>query len=565
MTITVTNQKPAVLDALHTISCGGDYDPMPAIQKTLVDPLLHPLNAATAVSILDGSGNDLTADVPDMIMRCLGENRDVQAEKAAKELLGQTMVNFDQGTPLPVGELFAVQAGTRNRLPAPGPRVIYSAQNDVIPAAKGLLAGTSDESELFAAIAYTFHPNTLAFWFQSSSAFDDFKTWLSQQVQLMSGSTVIPPQTVKLLGDFTQLSLKGLTESLLLRKDDSDGNDEYSFARLIVHMLMVYTEQQRTQAAAAQPPVPVEIGLMPFTAGELFCPRSLVLVNVEAHARATGAKVTKEWNLINQSLSSPIKVVSNSSLSKLTALPRAAARATALSNRQLPGQPGSRSAQVKFRKQPPSKIDLFGDIGRVLRRMGKVNKSQNIFRTTKTTFLKANRRDPDDFNKPGRITSVQYMPDLHIFVDTSGSISEENYQEAVMMLIRIAKKLNVNLYFNSFSHILSQETLLKVENKSMRQIWQEFRKVPKVTGGTEFKQVWDYINASPRRRRRLSLMITDFEWYPPSTREDHPKNLYYAPCSAMDWKMIVASAEHYADAMSHIDPSLRQKLLGMVV
>ena len=77
---------------------------------------------------------------------------------------------------------------------------------------------------------------------------------------------------------------------------------------------------------------------------------------------------------------------------------------------------------------------------------------------------KANRRDPDDYNKPGRITSVEYMPDLHVYVDTSGSISEANYQEAVLLLIRIAKKLNVNLYFNSFSHILSQQTLLKHMN-----------------------------------------------------------------------------------------------------
>lgn len=233
--------------------------------------------------------------------------------------------------------------------------------------------------------------------------------------------------------------------------------------------------------------------------------------------------------------------------------------------RQQPGQPGSRSAQVKFRKAPPTKLDLFKDITRVLKRMGKVNKSQNVYRTTKTTFLKANRRNPDDFNKPGRITSVQYMPDLHVFIDTSGSISEENYQEAVLMLIRIAKKLNVNLYFNSFSHMLSQETLLKVENKSTRQIWQEFRKVPKVTGGTEFKQVWDYINTSPVRKRRLSLMITDFEWSPPSRREEHPPNLYYAPCSAMDWKYMVRSAEAYANGMQHIDPSIRQKLLGMVL
>jgi hypothetical protein len=561
MTITVTNQKPAVLDALHTISCTGDYDPMPAIRQTLIDPLLEPLNANAPASITDAQGADLKGDIPDLILSCLSDTLNVANQQTAKELLGQTLINFDQGTPLPVAELFAVQAGQQNKMPAPSPRVLYTAQADVLPAAKALLARTGDESAFFAAIAYTFHPDTLGFWFQSSAAFDDFKIWLSQQTQTMASA--LPPATTKLLNDFTALSLKGLTESLLLRNDDSDANDEHSFARVLVHMLMSYVERQRTQAR--QQNTAMDTGILPFTVGELFCPRSLVLVNVEAHARATATKITREWNLINQSLTSPVKVVSNTSLSKLTSLPRAAARAAALGARQQAGQPGSRSAQVAFRKQPPSKFDLLKDITRVLRRMGKVNKSQNIFRTMTATFLKPNRRNPDDFNKPGRISSVQYMPDLHIYIDTSGSISEENYQEAVMMLIRIAKKLNINLYFSSFSHLLSQEVMLRTENKSTTQIWKEFRRIPKVSGGTEYMQIWKYINASRVRQRRLSLMVTDFDWLPPSTRQDHPKNLYYAPCSAMDWSSMVHLAKRYADSMQHIDPSIRQKLLGMIV
>ncbi|MFI9629292.1 hypothetical protein [Streptomyces sp. NPDC052042] len=563
MTITVTNQKPAVLDALHTISCTGDYDPMPAIRQILVDPLLEPLNPAAPASILDGHGQDMTGDIQDLVVRCLGDTVDTSAEKTVKELLGQTLVHFDQNTTLPVGELFAAQAGSKHGLPAPSPNVLYHATNAVIPAAKELLAGIGEPSQFFVALAYAYHPDTLGFWFQSSAAFDSFKVWLTQQVQTMAPA--LPPDSIRLLNDFAGLSLKGLTESLLLRQDDTDGNDEFSFARLLIHMLMSYVKHQQSQATSGHFAVPVDVGVLPFAVGELFCPRSLVLVNVEAHARATAATVTGEWNLINQSLTSPVKVISHTALSKLTSLPRAAARAAAMASGPQHGRPGSRSAVVKFRKAPPTKLDLLKDITRVLKRMGKVNQSQNIFRTTKATFLKANRRNPDDFNKPGRITSVSYMPDLHIYIDTSGSISEENYQEAVMMLIRIAKKLNVNLYFNSFSHLLSQETLLRVENKSMRQIWKEFRKVPKVSGATEFKQVWDYINASPVRKRRLSLMITDFEWPPPAARVDHPRNLYYAPCSAMDWDYMVRSAETYADSMQHIDPSIRQKLLGMII
>src|SRR5699024_9377197 len=307
MTISVTNQKPAVLDALHVITCKGDYDHMPALHKAVVDPLLQPLSPHAPVSITDSKGNDLTADVGPLIEACLGENVNTSAEKQAKELLGQTMVNYDQSTSLPVGELFAVQAGQQNKMPTPSPRVLYTAQDDIIPAAKGLLAGSCDESLFFASVAYTFHPNTLGVWFQSSAAFDDFKIWLNQQIQTMAGTGVVPVDTTRLLGDFAKLSLKGLTESLVLRKDDADGNEEYSFARVIVHMLMLYVQQQRSQST--QQGNALETGVLPFTIGELFCPRTITLVNVEAHARATSAKVTHEWNLINQSLASPVKVV----------------------------------------------------------------------------------------------------------------------------------------------------------------------------------------------------------------------------------------------------------------
>lgn len=559
MTIAVTNQKPAVLDPVHTIPCRGDYDPVPAIRRALIDPLTVPLNPGSPALISDANGNDMSGGLLDLVMRCLDETIDATAEAVVKDLLGQTLIDFDRSTSLPVQELFAVQAGRRNKLPAPSPLVLYTAQDDVVPAAKGLLAGTCDDSLFFASISYTYHPDTLGFWFQSSSAFTAFTTWLAAQAQTMAGT--VPPGTAKLVGDFCQLSLKNLTESLLLRKDDSDGNDEFSFARFIIWMLMVYVEDQRRIAAANGGAVGA--GVLPFTVGELFCPRSLVLVNVEGHARATPMRVNREWALINQSLASPVRVVSHKALSKLTSLPRAAARAAALSAQQRPGRPGSRSAKVVFRKQPPNRIDLLKDIVRVLKRMGKVNKSLNVFRMTKTTFAKANRRDPDDYNKPGRIVSTAFLPDIHVYVDTSGSISEENYQEAVMMVIKTVKKLNVNLYFSSFSDVLSQETLLRVENKSPERIWKEFRRVPKVTGGTDFKQVWDYINASPRRTRRLSLMITDFDWSPPSTRQDHPPNLYYAPCGAMDWTYMVRRADRYAKSMKHIEPSVRQRLLGM--
>ncbi|WP_216363312.1 hypothetical protein, partial [Arthrobacter sp. Hiyo1] len=317
MTITVTNQKPAVLDPVHTITCTGTYDPMPAITSAIADPLRTPLNPAAPANITDAKGHDLSGGIEQALLACLGDTLVPGAEDFMKELLGQTMVNYDQTTPLPVGELFAAQAGRKHKLPAPVlGKVVYTAREDVIPSAKGLLSGSTDADLFFASLAYAYHPDTLGFWFQSEIAFDDFKAWLAQQVQTISSA--LPAGTIKLLGDFAALELKSLTESLLLRQDDTDNNEELSFARLVVHLLMQYVELQNVQQA--QPGgTPVTSGVLPFTVGELFCPKSLVFVNAEAHARARPGKVTAEWGIINKSLSSPVKVVSNKNLSKLTA------------------------------------------------------------------------------------------------------------------------------------------------------------------------------------------------------------------------------------------------------
>ncbi|MEL0525941.1 hypothetical protein, partial [Neisseria gonorrhoeae] len=167
----------------------------------------------------------------------------------------------------------------------------------------------------------------------------------------------------------------------------------------------------------------------------------------------------------NKSLALPIKMVSHHKLSKLTALHRSLSRAAA--GPAVSGQGGyGRSGQVVFRKKPPTSIDLLTSLKRVLRRMGQVSSSQNIYKRQVRSFTRASRRDPTGLNSPGLSTRVAYLPDLHIYLDTSGSISEENYQDAIMMLIRLAKKMNVNLYFNSFSDILSQPALLKTRGKS---------------------------------------------------------------------------------------------------
>lgn len=566
MKLFLTGQRPTHLDPLHFTAIGGEFDPMESVKKALVEPLFDPINPNQAVSIVDDKKNQYTEDdIVDLIGRTTAPGVDTDAEEGMKALFSQGLIRFDASSNLLTNEVYAVQAAATMKLPTPTPMIKYMAGTDVVPAAKELLAGKAvNDLTFFTSIAFTYNPELLGFWFLTENDFDEFKAWLHTHVQTLS--SVLPQDTQKLLVDFQALKLDGLTESIVLRANDTDENHEFSFARVIVDALMQYEQHQRRAAAQAGPGTTRVSGVLPFNTSELFVPKVIALVNVEAHARHSPKKIDKEWQLIKAALSSPVKVISNKSLSKLTALARASAKAKARAANAQTNKfaKSGRSASVKFRKTAPSKIDLFSGVTRALKKMKDVNRSQNAYKMVRTSFSKANRRDPDDFNKPGRIVSTRYLPDIHIYLDCSGSISERNYQDAVIMLISMAKKLNVNLYFTSFSHIISQEVLLKTENRSVAQIWKEFRRIPKVNGGTEFSQVWEYIERSPARKRRFSLMITDFEWTPRPHRQEHPKNLHYGPVSGTNWNQIRSSAKRFESSMRHIEPAIAGRLIGLI-
>lgn len=564
MSFTISNQKPGVLDPVYNLPISGDFDPMPALTKGLIDPLFEPLTTGGTVSIVDDKNTSYDRDdVLAVLNRTFDDVIDPDAEAMMKELYQQSLINYDQASPLVVDESYVIQAAHRERLPRPGPNTIYTAASDVIPAAKTLLSGQAGGADqFFASLSFIYSPQTLGYWFLTEDSFDQFTEWLNNQVQSLT--SVLPGQVVNLLTQFTQVKLDHLTESLVLRTSPDTENYEYSFARVLTNMLMAYNAQQ-VQQASNPGGNPQQMGVMPFSIAELYQPLTLVIANVEKHARSSAVKVNNEWRLIKASLNSPVKVLSNQALSKLTAMPRAKAKAAARvanakSNKQ---QQNLRAAQIKFRQQPPKTVNVVQEVLRIVRKMKEVNRSHNVFKRSKTSFLKANRRDPDDYNKPGRIVSTHYLPDLHVYLDCSGSINERNYQAAVIMLIKMAKKLNVNLYFNSFSHIMSQETLIRVKDRSVTAAWNDFRRIPKVSGGTNFEQIWHYINASKKRKERLSLVVTDFGWEPRRERETHPKNLYYAPVSNFDWDTITYYARNYVKTMQHIEPAIAQRMLGV--
>lgn len=550
-TLKVTNQKPQVLSPHVMAPVKGPFDPRQHLIEMVARPLMTPISPTATAHITAGA--DLSEDdIADMLGACLSDVVDPVAEAAAKELLSKTMVHFPADTKLTVTNLFVTQSAAAAGLDEPDAQIIYTPAVDLIPASKGFIAGTASFDEWFASLAFCEHPDTLGFAFATEASFDAMRAWIAATVAQLAST--LPPETVQAFDSFDKsCRLTGLTESLWLRKSAQDGNDEYSFARMLPNMVMQYVSSV----------APNESWCCPFSLDRLLIPETIVFVNVEAHARSTARQITNEWNLIEDAISDDIRVLKPGQVQKLTAARRAAQKAAAAATAAAAkgANQTTRALNIKFKKTPPTATDIVRLISKILSRLAYVNHSQNVYKNTKMSFARPNRRDPDDFNRQGKVVSTKYRPDIHLYVDTSGSISETQYQDAVKACIMLARKLDINLYFNSFSHVMTESVMLPTKGRSAKQIWKQVQRIPKVSGGTDYQQIWRYVQSSKKRQRELSLVITDFEYWPPNHHVDHPKNLYYLPISHSSWEQLVSEAARFSNSMGHIFPQIRTHIL----
>lgn len=543
----ITNNKPCVLEPMYTPTISGLHD-IREMLKEMFSPIFQPLVANQTVTITK-QGTPITEDnIITNIIECCQNFVNGPLEQEMKSLFKDAFVYYENNHTL-VQQIFVNQSTVASGLPFASPMVIYTPATDVIPVSLEFLSGQCDYHKYFATMANYVQSDLLGFYFANSIAFDEFKSWMMNEV---SNLGKLPANTNQLLSNFQKLTLDGLTEAIRLRTRDDYGNEEYSFPRVLMYLLMKY---QTLKSG-------IEFGVLPFTLGEFLNPQNIVFINIEKHARSTATNVKKEWDEIKQALQVKVQIISNDQIQKLTAsikqinTSKMVVQLLSDKNNAL-----NRIAKVKFAKTSPTKYDLANRISLVMKNMISTTKTMNTFKNVSLTYNKPSRRDPDDYNKPGKSTTIAYKPDIHLYVDTSGSISEEDYESAMKICINMAKKLNVNLYFNSFSHYISTCIKIHVKGKSVKEIWAAFQKIDKVDGGTDFENVWSYINHSSKRKKELSIMITDFAATIGNKYIECPKNLYYAPCSNQNWSTITHYAKNFCESAIHCDPTIRNRIL----
>ena len=573
MTITIKNQKPVLIynpdHSLHPIdpyTSDSDYDD--AINATyesrLVGPLFDEAVPGVPVTITDDTTQkDLTsADITEAIMELwVRQQIDPDKDTQLNEIYRQSL-RYHQSNNWLVEQQLAIEAmsSLSPMLPVPDTTskrtIVYTPQTDLIPAAKALRLNQShsEKASWFGSLAGYLYPRsiqteTLIVSFISDAAFGQFKQTAQNAIQ-QSGQT-LSPDTQKALSQFWNLPLDQLSQTLMLG-NDTLSNSAGSFKRILVNALGLFEHTN-----------PSLLMTQPLFANALYNPSNVIFLNLESYSHATNNEIKQDWDDIEKALhiAKKLKITSNKSI-------KTAKSITQQFNKNFKTNKGRqpkttlRIKQRVFSGKPISAKNLIQMMALVIKKNITNKQTQNQYKTIKTTYQKGNRRNPNDPNLMGKLTTTKYRPDIHIYLDTSGSISETQYRDAVMSIILLSSKIEADLFFTSFSHTISQTSLIRTKNRRPSQIYTDFLNIPKVGGGTDYANVWrkieelDKLNEKSGKSHQLNFIISDFEYTPPrgfkfKAKSPCIENTYYAPISVdpQSWKYLLKHAESFAKSM----------------
>lgn len=589
---TTNNTQPASVDLTDMINRplidNNDQTMSEIMEAWLANTLAQPIIGTQPVQVIDEHGKGYSRnDIAELFAEAILNTNDTESNTSAVNLMSALALNITTATNLPLDQLHFNQMLNKTGLPSvmtnTKSRIIKYTIDDLIDPAREYIsyAGKSNSyrdshsalDQFSVGVLSLFAPKAKAMIFADHEEFNKFTQQVLNTAQFIASTqTDAPASLLTLAKEFDKMDISDdIVTGINLRADDQGVTPDYSFQRVLDYEAKTYVTdsnqiaktndtQQRTRELS-------------FSLNEFINPKRLVIVNMANHVNKNAQAIANAWGDITQESNDPIHLTSLKSLSKLGATQAAARKMTAsLKQQQQRAAAANRRAATEntFSSQPATPQKAVLDIINVLNKMKNAMRTKNITKVRKATMNRPPRRvrPGNVVQAPGKITKSSYYPDIHFYADCSGSMSIADYQDTLILIIAVAKKLNCDIYFSSFSHSLSHEVLVPTKGRSTKQVFDLIAKIPKVTGGTDFSQVWDNINNLKVRQDRLNIMSTDFDYIPRTyPKVEHPKNMVYVPAfdrtKQQAWDEVRNCAARFTNAMAPHDPTIDSKILGM--
>lgn len=213
----------------------------------------------------------------------------------------------------------------------------------------------------------------------------------------------------------------------------------------------------------------------------------------------------------------------------------------------------------------PTPAQIAADVAKIHRRLPAHDSSKEKRRVTYRTFARSNRREPDNADRRGKSVKKRKRADIHLYIDSSGSISADQSHSSILTAAQLAESLKVNLFITFFSDVLSPTYRIETRGKTPAKLFEMIDELVRPSGGTHFHNVYNYINKDATRSAQFSIMLTDFGCSLPDGRIEHPARLYYAPISGDYQTSYNHYMESFEPSIKDSFPEIRSHLLGMVI
>lgn len=580
--IQINNQKPVVfnqlVDFMATIDPAKDPDTYVAeltehVKKTFVQPLYEPINPQSPVEIIVDLGNGNVAlsidDLTGYVLSLLTNNYvNNQLEDFLKEIYTQSM-RYNVSNRLPFDTQLILESFGIPKLPVVSSKTRYKWSTDVIPSAKDLLIDWTDDTykhtliaSLYGTITQTQASRECLIVYLKS---DDIYKQIQTKIAPYGSNTILKPDVLAVINSIKNIQFDGSDATTTWLLPQNDPYSEYAVNRIVYSAIADIIAPDTGFVSTHNVSNIINATAVVFVSVESLAHSSTMSLNREFNDIERALTLTKQIPVANRNVISSAKLVSQSITKRQSPAP-----VVSTGNRTI-----ERKARIHLRTKPLTNQAQIGLIYKLMNQATTTIQSQNQYKTKRKTGMRPNRRQSTNQDLLGVINKTSYRPDIHVYVDTSGSISEENYQSTVMNLIKLARKSKVNMYFTSFSHILSDETLIKVQGKSAKRLYQEIQNIPKVSGGTDFENVWLMIEEVAKVGRvkghapRLNFIVSDFEYYPKNTRmfpqnATHVENTFYVPitCEPYEYANVRHCAKNLIDTMvSRGDANARKRFI----
>ena len=484
--------------------------------------------------------------------------------QTTKNLISTYINNYSPISWLKADNFLIDRLYQKYKLPEASDEIIYTIPCDIVEPVSNYLNDKIQAEQCITSISAYLNITAPIVMFKNRRSFHEFQEYIDRRIMMMP----LKPETRRLLRQFTGLKADSGFKCVKLRSTQYARLAENTFARILMNLLEEYSADSMTIARD-------ECVMVGASLRSRIVPLAIVFAVAEnitiedsetLNSDITEIKGFLDW-LDEPKGDAPISINNNAEaedqpfdmLETNESEKQKEERIKSAINNITSNQPGSGRGDPTRRVDPNSVKALTKRLKKKIKQLIQSTsaRTMNGQKTVIKTYMRESRRDPMNIDLKGQYYKTTYTKDLHLYIDVSGSINLSMIEFALNAAADIATELKLNLFVTPFDSKLYEKQTIVIPGSviSKRSALKKLKRLPISGGGTEFDNVYKFIESSKKRKNEISIMITDYCNCP---RLPSPKTLYYMGCKGTSPQTIENFIRHMK---THSNQNIRSKII----